>query len=105
MNSEFGIYEVRALPLRQAELLGRVFLGCIRLGDQFVQANKLEYMSPDVKPIRKPIGSINLKVLRLFAYGREVDLLEEGLTGAVFVEGHGVELLSSEISIVTLGEV
>lgn len=101
MSGEFGIYELRPITLQKAELLGRVFSGCIRLGDRFVQANNLEFVSPDIKPVRNPVGGINLKVLRLLTYGRDVNLLEEGLTGAIFVEGRGIELLSPDISIVT----
>ncbi len=95
MSTEFGIITVGP----DYCISGRVFAGLVRRGTRFVCGYQIQHTTPDVAPIRTPVAELDLKIVRIECYGRDVDQLDEGLTGNLIVEGRGIELLSSGMSI------
>lgn len=99
MKIEFGIHKVERDNEGVTQLLGRVFAGVVQHGTRFVQACKIEHTSPEVAPLRIPVTGINLTVIGIYAYGRQFETLDEGLTGCVMVTGHA-ETLKSGMSVI-----
>jgi hypothetical protein len=100
MKIEFGLHTVEQSATNEALITGRVFFGTVRCGTQFSQACEIKHTTPDQIPIRQPVGKIDIIVSKITCYGREVDALEEGLTGSITVTGSGIGLLTPLMSIV-----
>lgn len=95
MNMEFGLSAVGPCHC----LSGRVFAGSVHAETRFAKGYQILYATPDVVPLRISVVDIDLTVVRIECYGRIVNQLDEGLTGALVVEGRGIEFLSAGMSI------
>jgi len=100
MKIEFGIHTIEIDSPTGARLSGRMFSGVLHLGTRFVVACRIEHKSPDQVPIREPVGALSLTVKQITCYGKNVEALDEGLTGCIKVEGDGLHIISPEMSMV-----
>ena len=99
MKIEFGLHTVEQTATNEALITGRVFSGPVRCGTCFSQACEIKHTTPDQIPLRQPAGELGLIVSKITCYGRDVDALEEGLTGSITVTGSGIGLLTPWMSI------
>ena len=95
VSPEFGIIVIGP----GNRLAGRVYAGIVRRGMQFLHAYRILPTTPGVVPLRILVAEIDLTVVRIEYFRRDVDQLDESLTGLLEVEGRGMELLSVDMSI------
>jgi hypothetical protein len=86
------------LPGEYAVLIGRCGGVPVRKGDVFHAAYRYKLgRYPDEmgeEPVRLDDAAVRLEVAEIQAHNRSLDLLGQGMTGAVFVRGEGLDRLA-----------
>ncbi|RYD20174.1 MAG: hypothetical protein EOP88_16075 [Verrucomicrobiaceae bacterium] len=105
MSAEFGVHSVDQTGESEFAITGRVFSGTIDRQTCFSALLEYGFVSPEVATTGKVVGDISAKVVKISCYHREVDCLEEGLTGVLIVTGSGIDQVSPGLGIATDGAV
>lgn len=75
------------LNQRGARIAVRCAQGPIALGDRFVRLNQLHFISYEVPHRRVDLRNVDLRVVGINLFGKQLDVMDQGLTGWLTVDG------------------